>query len=646
MITYDKLQDFMRTMRDEDRERRSINVSGPTLEDALEQASIELQVPIAEIEYEVLDKGHSGVLGVGRKPVMLLAYAAQKMHQMTGSFDGDMGFDLGFEEAGSSDRDGEALVKLTPDGIMLKIKPPVGEGAAATVRKAMDAVSARTAAKVNPALVEKAVKRAEDTFIRIGDIAYNPANDAALSVELAEAEMKAYLTLFPPGPGGTDPSLKTLEQFLESNDIVFGIKDEVLKRLDEAPLYKDPILIAEGTPPVNGRDARIQYTFQTDTSHVQLKQDDKGKVDFKELNLVQNVVEGQALAKKVPPEPGVDGTTVTGKMLPATNGKDIKVEVGKNVKLSDDGNTAIALINGQVLIHNNKLTVDPVYTVDGDVSLKTGNVTFLGTVLVKGSVDDGFIVKASGNIEILGTVGKAEIDAEGDVIVHQGITGRNEGTIRCGKSVFAKFIENANVHVGEFVVVSDGIINSQVNCNRRILCKGKRAAIVGGHLRASEEIAAKTLGSVAGAETILEVGYDPRKREELEELQERQSERKRELEEASLNVARFDAAVKSKQKLTPEKQQQYKEQRRRKADLTMELQEIEQQIQGINNYLAQLKNQGRISASGTVFQGVKINIKDAVQEVRSEYKAVTFVNENGMVKITKYVEPEDVPLGR
>lgn len=646
MITYDKIRDFMRAMHDEDQQRRSITVSGATLQEALEQASIELQVSVSDVEYELIDKGSSGVLGFGKKPVTMLAYAAQKQSLSMDSFDGDMGFDLGFDDESSTDRPGEALVKFTPQGIMLKIKPPVGEGDPVSVRKAMDIISARTADKVNVGIVEKAVKRAENEFIKIGDYAYNPANDAALSVEFAESEMKAYLTLFPPGPGGADPMLRVLEQFLKSNDVVHGIKKEVIERLDENPLYKEPILVAEGTPPQNGRNASIQYTFQTDTSQLHLKEDEKGKVDFKELNIIQNVVEGQALAKLIPPEPGKDGLTVSGKSLPAADGKNLRLEVGKNVKLSDDGRTAIALINGQVIMHNNKLSVDPVYTVDGDVNLKTGNITFLGTVMISGSVADGFAVKASGNIEILGTVGKADIDAEGDVIVHQGITGRNEGRIRCGKSIFAKFIENSHVQAGEFVVVSDGIINSQVNCNRRILCQGKRASIVGGHLRASEEIAAKTLGSVAGAETILEVGYDPRKREELENLQADEVRLKKELDEVSLNVANFEAVLKSGKKLSEDKQKIYKELRRRKADLTMELQDVDQSIESVKSYLAQLKNQGRISASGTVFQGVKINIKEAVQEVRSEYKAVTFVNENGMVKITKYVQPAEIPVGR
>ncbi len=644
MITYDKIQSFMRAMRDEDRERRSINVTGANLQDAIEKACIELQVSMNELEYEVLEKGSNGVLGVGRKPCMILAYATQKNIASVG-FDSEFGLDLGFEEETSNDHDGEALVKLTPDGIMLKVKPPVGDGIPVTEHSAMAAISQRTSAKVNTAIVTKLVKASEGVFVKIADYDYNPANDAAMTIEIVEAEMKAVLTLHPPGPGGADPTEKMLRQFLESNDVVFGINDKLLLRLDEAPVYREPLTVAEGALPKNGRDGRVNYTFQTDPSRVQLKEDERGRVDFKELNLVQNVVEGQALAKKIPPEPGIDGTTVTGKMLPATNGKDCRIEVGRNVKLTDDGNAAIALINGQVLFHNNKLIVDPVYTVEGDVNLKTGNVTFLGTVLVKGSVEDGFAVKASGNIEIHGSVGKADIDAEGDVIVHQGITARNEGSVRCGKSVFAKFIENANVQAGEFVVVSDGIINSQVNCDRRILCKGKRATIVGGHLRASEEIAAKTLGSVAGAETILEVGYDPRKREELDNLLAQEHELKKHLEEISLNVSSFENTVKSGKKLPQEKQKQYYEQRKLKADVTTELEGVKDQISEINNYLAQLKSQGRVSASGTVFQGVKIYIKDAVQEVRSEYHAVTFVNEENMVKITKYKEPEDVPLG-
>ena len=54
---------------------------------------------------------------------------------------------------------------------------------------------------------------------------------------------------------------------------------------------------------------------------------------------------------------------------------------------------------------------------------------FLGTVFISGNVEDGFSVKASGNIEVKGTVGKSELDAEGDIVVSQGIAGKGDTLI-------------------------------------------------------------------------------------------------------------------------------------------------------------------------------------------------------------------------
>ena len=172
--------------------------------------------------------------------------------------------------------------------------------------------------------------------------------------------------------------------------------------------------------------------------------------------------------------------------------------------VDSDGHTILAATNGQVLLIADKINVEPVMEIEGDVSIKTGNITFLGTVIVKGNVDDGFNIKASGNIEVYGTVGRSSLIADGNIIVSLGIMGRDEGVIQAGKSLWAKFIQNTTVTVEEFVIVADGIINSNVTARKRILLQGKRAAIIGGHLFATEEISAKTVGSSGGgSETFL-----------------------------------------------------------------------------------------------------------------------------------------------
>jgi uncharacterized protein (DUF342 family) len=324
-------------------------------------------------------------------------------------------------------------------------------------------LASRGVTDIDEELVSKTVREAAAAYVKVGDFEHRPVNDSIVTVEITEGEMKAYIQVMPPGPGGCDLSVETYLSFLRNNRVVYGVKEEFLRDFADKPTYKEPVVVAEGSRPIDGRDAYIQYNFETDQTKVRLREGSNGRVDFKELNIIQNVVENQPLAKKIPPETGTVGRTVTGKVIPAKNGRDTSLPVGKNVHVGDDGATIIADINGQVVVVSGKINVEPVYTVQGDVNLKTGNIIFLGTVIINGNVEDGFSVKAAGNIEVNGTVEKAELDAEGDIIVHQGITGKSGGLVRAGRSIWARFIENAIVEAGNMVVASDGIINSQVD---------------------------------------------------------------------------------------------------------------------------------------------------------------------------------------
>ncbi|MDR2181327.1 MAG: FapA family protein, partial [Treponema sp.] len=385
-----------------------------------------------------------------------------------------------------------------------------------------------------------------------------------------------------------------------------------------------------------------QYNFETDQTKLRLREGSNGRIDFKDLNIIKNVVENQPLAKKIPPEAGIVGRTVTGKVIPAKNGKDISLPLGKNVHTGDDEATIIADINGQVVLAGGKINVEPVYTVQGDVNLKTGNIIFLGTVIINGNVEDGFSVKAAGNIEVDGTVEKAELDAEGDIIVHQGITGKSTGMIRSGRSIWARFIENAQVEAGNMVVVSDGIINSQVDAFKRIICQGKRASIVGGRLRATEEINAKSLGSpTSGTETICEVGFDPRSKAQLELLAAQKESAEKQLEEIQLNIQTLINIKKQRKSLPEDKEAYLTELMDKRQELMGDLQKNKEETEKIEAFLATLKSRGRISASAKVYPGVKILIRDAKEDVRNEYRAVTFILENGLVRVTKYEEPGD-----
>jgi uncharacterized protein (DUF342 family) len=294
-----------------------------------------------------------------------------------------------------------------------------------------------------------------------------------------------------------------------------------------------------------------------------------------------------------------------------------------------------------VLLVNNKINVEPVYTVDGGVNLKSGNIEFLGTVIVNGTVEDGFLVKAAGNIEVNGTVEKAMLESGGNIIVTQGITGKGEGVIRAGHSVWAKFIENAVVETGDLAVVSDGIINSHVDAANRVLCQGKRAAIVGGQVRAREEINAKTLGSpVSGTETVLEVGLDPRLKTRLAQLTEQKEKLRREFEELQRNIQTLINIKRQRKALPEDKEAALAEFMSQRQGLITNIKKLEEDLSEVQTALSAVKVRGRVSASAKVYPGVRVVIRDIREDVRSEYKAVTFVLEDDLIKVTAYEETD------
>jgi uncharacterized protein (DUF342 family) len=456
-------------------------------------------------------------------------------------------------------------------------------------------------------------------------------------------EMKVFVTVIPPGEGGADLTLDSYKSLLVQHRVYHGVKEEFLQEFVDKPSYREKVEIAEGVKPVNGKDAHIHYFFETDQTQIKLKEGTNGRVNFKELNIIQNVVQNQPLAKKVPPEDGVDGKTVSGKILPARAGSDIPMPVGTNVHIGDDDDTIFSDINGQVVVANGKINVEPVLTIEGDVNLKTGNIIFLGTVIITGNVEDTFSVKAAGNIEVKGTVSKAELDAEGDIIIYQGINGKGGGKVRAGRSIWSRFLENANIEAGNMVVVTDGIINSNVDAIKSIVCMGKRASIMGGRLRAGEEINAKVLGnSTSGTETICEVGFDPHSKLELENLLAKKSSSEKELESMKLDLQTLINTKKQRKTLPEDKEAYLQELMERRQILTDELKDTVDNIQKVQEFMNEKQVRGRISASTKVWPGVKIFIRDVREDVRTEHRAVTFILEDDLIKASKYEEPDEL----
>jgi len=641
MVDFARLQEIIKEHLEQDRAIRSVDASGATLEAAVNEAAALLDTHVRRLEYEIIERGSSGFLGAGKKDWVIRAYE-REMNKKKKSKKTE---ELAEEELNVPviiDKDGEAYVQCLPDGVYLKVIPPVGNGKKAMSVLAIQNIRDRRIQEFDSGMVENIVNEAAGIYVKVAEFTHKPTNDSMASVEMDDAEMKVFVTIVPPGDGGADLSFDTLKSLMVQYRVYNGVKEDVLTQLADKPIYREKVEVAEGLRPQNGKDAYILYHFETDQTKISLKEGTNGRVNFKDLGIIQNVVQNQKLAEKIPAEDGVDGKTVTGKILPARAGSDIQLPVGNNVHVGDDGNTVLADINGQVILVSGKINVEPVFTVEGDVNLKTGNIIFLGTVVVTGNVEDGFSVKAAGNIEVKGTVSKAELDAEGEIVIYQGINGKGGGKIRAGKSLVSKFIENANVEAGNMVIVSDGIINSNVDAIKSIVVQGKRAAIMGGRLRAGEEINALVLGnSNSGTETICEVGFDPHSKIELERLTETKVKNEAELEDMRLDLQNLINTKKQRKSLPEEKENYLRELMDRRQVLSEELQVAIEGIEKVQAYMKEIQVRGKVSAAKKVWPGVKIVIRDEKMDVNSEYKASTFVLENGLIRAVKYEEPDE-----
>ncbi len=624
----------------EEDEHQFVEVISYSVEEGLETASRKLNAGISDLEYEILERGSNGFFGIGKKPFRIMvkctaSKVSEELQQLT-----DLTQQMAKGEI-DQDKDGSYKVRITKQGVMVIVTSPKGKGRKISVQEVQNVLYQKQILNPDQTLIKKIVEQAKGEPVKIGDWQPNPEYDGKFSVEVSEDEMKVYLTLIPPRKTGRIVELDDILSELERKGVVFGINNETIKETADEDRYNQPVLIAEGQPAEDGKNASVDYKFKVD-KEVQLAEDDKGRVDFRELDLIENVVVGQVLAKKIPSQPGVQGKTVTGRELPAKDGKDSQMIIGKNTKLSENGIELIAEINGQVVYAKGKINVEPIYEVKGDVSLETGNIVFLGTVIVRGNVEDGFSIKAAGNIEIKGSVGKAQLEAEGDIIIKQGLLGKDEAIIVAGNDVYAKFVEHAKqVEAGRDIVIAEGLMHSFIDAGKRVICNGKRAMIVGGRIRAGEEINAKVIGSQSYTETEIEVGIDPKSRQQLLELSEELRDDKDKSRELSMNLHTLETQKRTLGgKLSAEKEEVLLTMLSEKEELTVRMSEIEEQVAEIRSYLASIEEKGKVCVQKEVYPKVRIIVKDAFLEVKDSFKYVTFIQEAGNIKVLPYEEPK------
>ncbi len=642
LLGEDQEKDFSADTEGSSSEDRELEVYAFSAEEALKSAAQELKTSIVNLQYRILEKGSMGVMGIGRKPNKFLVFVEEGgKGAETIAYEGLKNELMVQEEQAAQNKDGQYKVIVTKEGIYIKIEPPLGKGKKADLADIQRHLQNREIVKYNEDAVKKEIDHPKKKLVRIGD--YIPSqNDSHFQVQISPDEMKAYMTMTKPEKFGRIVDIDEIISALKSKNVQYGIKKDAIENAVENELYNMPVIVAEGDMPAEGKDSQIKYHFKVDSDTVKFEVADDGSVDFHKLDNVQSVVVGQVLATKMPPEKGKAGKTITGRIIPARDGKDVKIASGGNTHLSPDGYQIISDINGQVIFKNNKVQVEPVLEVSGDVDLTTGDINFPGNVIIYGNVNDTFKVYSGANIEIKGNIGKADVVAEGNIIVRQGIQGKDTAKIICAGDIYAKFIERANVKAEGYVVVTEVILHSNVECKQKVICQGgKRSQIAGGKVHAFHEINAKYLGAEAYTETVLEAGTDQEVEDKILEIHKRKEQIQKEWPEVTLQLTNLTMLLASGP-LPPDKQDQFNILTLKNSEFKQEMATLDDKLKQLAEYLDSLAKSARISASKTVYPGVRVKIRNEALVIKNEYKFVTFFREGGLIKITPFEKSKEM----
>lgn len=412
--------------------------------------------------------------------------------------------------------------------------------------------------------------------------------------------------------------------FLKNNRIVYGINYTTIEQLmNTLPICSFPMNVAKGTERQDGIPGKINYLFDTTT-----EVDRTEGFDFREVMRIPTVKKDEKLASLVAPTKGTDGTNVYGAKIKARPGKPALMRAGKNVIFKQEDQSYYASVQGQVNIVGKIINVHDVYEVNEGISMKTGNIDFPGTVIIRGDVPTGFTVKALGDIKIFGLVEAATIIASGSVTITEGIAGLKSGRVEAGEDVNVGYVNQGIIHANNDIFVENSIMHSQIKAINDIICQ--RGNIVGGVLSAGRKIIARNVGNRMNTKTLLSFGIDQKLYDQQLALEAKKAQLVDNIEKMNLLKERMNE---NKDNLDVKARTTLLRITHSLEKIKEELAGVEGQLSSINASLGEIENT-YLQVKGTIYPNVTVMFGKYQRTIDKEYDYVTITTEKNEILIS------------
>lgn len=450
-----------------------------------------------------------------------------------------------------------------------------------------------------------------------------PVEDITVFISPDEMEARVYINV----PWAFDYE-KVIEK-LKNAKVVYGILEEEIKKNIEN--RNKEFVAAIGKPPINGEDGRIILHVELPKRNVR-ELSKEGKVNLYELDIFRFVKKDQLIAEVIPPTEGVDGMSVTGRIIKAKKGEKAVYTLGDNVYLEE--NLIKAKSEGVLKFEDGKFSVAPVLLISGDVDVSTGNINSEVDVYIKGWVRAGFKVISKKNITVEGGVERdCILEAGESITVKGGIFGGEKSSVSCRKNLYAKFIQDAKINVGGDVFVNEYIMNSNIQCKGSLFLSGEKGKLINTDL--CLKYAAYVREIVGGKRKIKVEGFSRRELiSTMKKLEQAKEDLKKVMVDFSIRIKECITNL-VKGNLTPEEIEKETRLQRELSEKYKKILEyygkLDTRISEIKELLSHVKGEGSIYITSKALD-LKVLLKDKVVDIKESYFNVLYIDENSEVK--------------
>lgn len=477
--------------------------------------------------------------------------------------------------------------------------------------------------------------------VLIGDMIYVVSinRNAECKISISETRLEARADFSAAKGQGKPLTLSGVYDQLDIAGIVKGINrkliDEMVTQVNNDGKTASGVVIAEGKLPVHGKSARLIFTREDQPDDEPLyKILPDGRIDYRKQAAINMVDTGFHIATLTDPEPGTDGYSVTGEILKAQEGAVDIVFEGENVRRDKSGKKFYAECSGMLSFFDKVLSVFPIYKVDGNVDLKSGNITFNGSVIVTGNVRNGFEVKTTGDIIVMGSVEGATLVAGRDITVNGAIVGYGSSPVKAGRNILARHVQNASLEAQGDISIDRSVMHSTILTSGKLIITDREGSIVGGKINAMRGLEAMSVGSTLGTHTEVIIGNDyllQRKKSDILAMCSFYRE----------NLAKIDMILRPLMDLVKKGIPLGSEKKRRLSSIVDKRKQIDMQIKLMNARLAEIS---AIDPSAT--ETSAIIQKNFYQGVTIKIAEIVFVNRNDLreVKLSLSKDRKEIEL--